>query len=384
MRAASQPPTQIPLPRQPGWIGVSRGTALGLACLLSCNLMEILHYGSSSTENWFCSLRPLPDAMARVLVAMAVPSFLLFAIRSAVPGPIRNTLLLISALLLAAMARDLQVTFNQLPEADRFRGSARSIAAIAFLLTAGLGLLSNSRHGTATLGQTAPLLFAAAATVFAFPIACIQSASTPWPLPDKPQLCLITAPLTDNGNSSTSSTSASLAATAAGLIRIAPDTLFLVCKSARSGPSNAIAVDVQQALAAAGIPAEAILILPEVSEDALFASLPKHPSLQASPQRRISILAAAEELARLDLLARRHNLAPLLIPDSASTDAVSPSRTLRQTLQLLQTMVQPASEYLQSLRAPAETQLELSPDSDETVDPQQLIRELQEAAAAEP
>jgi len=349
--------------------------------------MEILHYGSSSTENWFCSLRPLPDAMARVLVAMAVPSFLLFAIRSAVPGPIRNTLLLISALLLAAMARDLQVTFNQLPEADRFRGSTRSIAAIAFLLTAGLGLLSNSRPRTATLGQTAPLLFAAAATVFAFPIACIQSASTPWPLPDKPQLCLITAPLTDNGNSSTSSTSstpASLAATAAGLIRIAPDTLFLVCKSARSGPSDAIAVDVQQALSAAGIPAEAILILPEVSEDALFTSLPKHPSLQASPQRRISILAAAEELARLDLLARRHNLAPLLIPDNASTDAVSPSRTLRQTLQLLQTMVQPASEYLQSLRAPAETQLEFSPDSDETVDPQQLILELQEAAAAEP
>lgn len=381
MRPAPQPPAQISSTRQPGWIGVSRGAALGFACLLACNLMEILHYGSSSTENWFCSLRPLPDALARVLIAMAVPSFLLFAVRPAVPGPIRNTLLLISALLLAAMARDVQITFNQLPEADRVRGSARSIAAICVLLTAGLALLSSSRHRPATVGQTAPLLFAAMATIFGFPIACIQSASTPRPLPDEPQLCLITAPLTFN---STPSTPASLAATAAGLLKIAPNTQFLICKSATSAPSDAVAAELQKALATAGIPAKAISILPEVSENALFAALPKHPDLQTSPPRRAVILASAEELARLDLLARRHNLSPRLIPDNANTAALSPSGTVDQTLQLLQTMVQPASEYLQSLRAPAETQMELSPSSEETVDPQQLIRELQEAAAAEP
>lgn len=382
MRAAPQPTVQIPLPRQPGWISVSRGAALGFACLLTCNLMEILHYGSSSTENWFCSLRPLPDSLARVLLAMAVPSFFLFALRSAVPGPVRNALLLIAALLLAAMARDLQVNFHDLPEADRLRGSARSIAAIAFLLTSGLGLLSNARHHAASYGQMAPLLFAAAVTVFGFPIACIQSASTPRPLPDGTQLCLIITPQARN---STSSTPASLAATSARLLRIAPDTLFLVCRTtAASTPTDDLATELQKELAAASIPSNAISILFKVSDNALFAGLTKHPDLQTSPRRRISILAPAEELARLDLLARRHNLSPLLIPDTATTDAVSPSGTFHQTLRLLQTMVQPASEYLQSLRAPAETQMELSPSSDETVDPQQLMRELQDAAAADP
>jgi hypothetical protein len=47
-------------------------------------------------------------------------------------------------------------------------------------------------------------------------------------------------------------------------------------------------------------------------------------------------------------------------------------------------MVTPAADYFRSLRAPAETQLEFAPATDETVDPQQLIRELQDAAAADP
>ena len=101
MNISPRIPQPIATQTPPRWLAVSRGAALGIGFLLTLNFFEILHLNTSPTENWFCSLTPLPDRLGLVVLAMAVPSFILFALRPGLPGPVRNALLLIIALLSA-------------------------------------------------------------------------------------------------------------------------------------------------------------------------------------------------------------------------------------------------------------------------------------------
>ncbi len=380
MRPPLRSPPLIPPGRQPGWVAVARGTGLGTACLLTLNLLEILHYGSSSTDNWFCSLRPLPETFSRVLLAMAVPSYLLYALRRSLPGPIRGALLLISALLLAATVRDFQTTLQSLPEPERISGSARHVSVFLTLLVAGTGLLSTARLRAAGAAPAGPFLFAAVVTTFSFPLAWIVSAATHRPLPDVPYLCVLRAP---PATQTATSTPASLAATALNFHSAHSQSRFLVNEPAPNGMPGAATASLRGELISAGLPEKAILQLSADSDEELFAALREHPDLQPPSPRQLVFIAPADELARLNLLARRHGRVPVLIPDAAA-DAASPAATVYETWRLLQTMAAPAGDYVRSLRAPSETQMEFTPSSDELVDPQQLIRELQEAAAADP
>ena len=379
VRPPSRSLPQIPQGHQPGWLAIARGTALGTAFLLSLNLLEVLHYGASSTDNWFCSLQPLPESFSRVLLAMAVPSFLLYAIRRAIPGPIRSALLLISALFLAATARGFQADFHSLPESVRISGSARHISVFLTLLVAGVGLLSTSRLRAAGPSPAGPYLFATILTVCSFPLACVVSAGTPRPLPDVPCLCVLRPP---TGVQSAPGGPVSLAATAARIHKELPQARFVVVQSGASDLSGEASNPLSEALIATGIPDKSLLSLSADSDQLLAAALRQHPDLQPPDPRRLAFIAPADELARLSLLARRHGLEPVLIP--AADAQAAPTTLLREAWQLLRAMVTPAADYFRSLRAPAETQLEFAPATDETVDPQQLIRELQDAAAADP
>jgi hypothetical protein len=51
---------------------------------------------------------------------------------------------------------------------------------------------------------------------------------------------------------------------------------------------------------------------------------------------------------------------------------------------MLKHMAEPASEYLHGVRPPAETQIQDDSPPDESIDPGQLLKELQDSAAAEP
>lgn len=379
MKPPPRNPPQISTVSQPGWVAVARGTALGTACLLTLNLLEVLHHGSSSTENWFCSLQPLPESLSRVLLAMAVPSFLLYAIRRAIPGPIRSALLLISALFLAATARDFQTDFQTLPESVRISGTARHISVFLTLLVAGAGLISTSRVQAAGAAPAGPYLFATILTVCSFPLACVVSAGTPRALPKGPLLCVLRPP-TDV--QSATGGPVSLAATADQIHKELPQARFIVVATGASDLSGEASNPLHEALIATGIPAKSLLSLSADSDELLAAALRQHPELQPPNPRQLAFIAPADELARLNLLARRYGLKPLLIPDGDVQAA--PTTRLLKAWQLLHAMATPAADYFRSLRAPAETQLDFAPATDEAVDPQQLIRELQDAAAADP
>ncbi|MFM7058730.1 MAG: hypothetical protein ACKO2P_17600 [Planctomycetota bacterium] len=380
MRPPLRSPLQIPPPRQPGWLAVARGAAFGMACLLTLNLLEILHFGSSSTENWFCSLQPLPETFSRVLLAMAVPSWLLYAVRRSIPGPVRNALLLISALLLAATARDFQSAFQSLPEPERISGCAQHLSVFLTLLVAAAGLLSNARIRAAGAAPAGPFLFAAAVTVVSFPLASIVSMATPRPLADVPCLCVLRTPAATRTGTSTSGT---LATTAAQFHTAHPGSRFLVSVPAIADLAVPTPDSLRNALIAVGIPPKAILHLYADSDESLAKTLRQHPDLQPPSPRQLVFIAPAHELARLNLLARRSGQTPGCIPDAAA-GAASPVATVLETWRLLQIMAAPAMDYFHSLRAPAETQVDFAPASDELMDPRQLIRELQESTAAEP
>jgi len=379
VRPPPSSPPQNSQGHQPGWLAVARGTALGIALLLTLNLLEVLHHGASSTDNWFCSLQPLPESVSRVLLAMAVPSYLLYAIRRAIPGPIRSALLLISALFLAATARDFQTAFHTLPEAVRISGSARHISVLLTLLVAGVGLLSTSRLRTAGAAPAGPLLFAAIVTVGSFPLACVVTDGTPRPLPSLPCLCVLRPP-TDSQAATTGPVS--LAATAARIHKELPQARFMVVASGASDLAGQGPNPLSEALIATGIPPKSLLSLSADSDELLAAALRQHPVLQPPNPRQLAFIAPADELARLNLLARRHGLKPLLIP--AADAQAAPITRLREAWQLLRAMAAPAADYFRSLRAPAETQRDFTPATDDAVDPQQLIKELQDAAAADP
>ncbi|MEY3175813.1 MAG: hypothetical protein RLZZ436_3727 [Planctomycetota bacterium] len=359
-------------------MSVSRGAALGFAGLLALNFLEILHCGTSSADNWFCSLQPIPETLSRVLLAMAIPSFLLFAFRPALPGPVRSALLLISALLLAATARDLQLNFQSLPEAVRLQGSARQISILATLLITGIGLLATSRLRTAGSGPVGPLFLAAILTVVSFPPACILSTSVPRPLTPGKLLCLLSTPSAETAGSSQF---AGLVAQAQLVRETFPDTLFVVCEPASEEGSTTPGSQLRADLKAAGVPSQELRIPPQDVDAAFPRALLEHAALKPPVKRRLAVIAPAHELARLQLLARHQGISPILLPVAGDATTAGPETILRESWLLLQQMSAPAADYIRSLRAPAETDIGFSPNSDEALDPQQLMQELQDAAA---
>ncbi|MGB0740242.1 MAG: hypothetical protein ACPGXX_09225, partial [Planctomycetaceae bacterium] len=91
-RLQSLPPQ--PPGRAPGWVGVSRGAALGIGLLCLMNLAEQFAAGSRSREVWLYSSDMLPDELSRGLLALCVPSMFLFCIRPALPTFLKLTCVL--------------------------------------------------------------------------------------------------------------------------------------------------------------------------------------------------------------------------------------------------------------------------------------------------
>ena len=377
-------PPRIPLPNTapapPGWLAVSRGAALGFCCLVSFNFLEILHLNTSSVENWFCSLKPIPETFARVVLAMAVPSFALFAFRPALPGPVRNALLLIIALLIACSARDARNLSLSVPESLQLAAIARPLSVILTLLAAAAGLLISSLKRMAGPGSSGVLLVAATITVLGFPAACIQSRSIPGPLPDQPLFVVSginSDPATDPGGA---------AEAAIAVWKLRPDSLFLFCSSDPNPSPNDFAAQARDLLAKAGIPSEAILQAARASSsDETLRMLGRRPELKAQAGRRAALIAPAHTLARLNLLAHRNGLQPSLIPtEPASPGPANPVAIVHESWLLMKCMAQPAIDYVQALRAPAETQTDFTESTDEPVDPEQLLKELHDSAAKDP
>ena len=239
--------------------------------------------------------------------------------------------------------------------------------------------MSTSRLRAAGAAPAGPFLFAALVTVCSFPLACVVAAGTPRPLPSVPCLCVLRPP---TGAQSATGGPVSLAATAARIHKELPQARFVVVASGASDLSGEASNPLREALIATGIPDKTLLSLSADSDELLAAALRQHPELQPPNPLQLAFIAPADELARLNLLARRHGLKPLLIP--AADAQAAPTTRLREAWQLLRAMATPTADYFRSLRAPAETQLDFAPATDEAVDPQQLIRELQDAAAADP
>ena len=375
----SQP---IPAPTPPRWLAVSRGAALGLGFLVTLNFLEILHLNTSAAENWFCSLRPLPDRLALVVLSMAVPSFFLFSLRPGLPGPVRNALLLIIALFAACTARDIREALLSVPESMLIAATSRQLCFMLALLAAAAGLLLGTQRRQAGSSSFLTIVSVAVITAAGFPLACIQSAATFRPLPKSPLLIVPETldPATDTAQLS------QIIATAASAWKLHPDSQILLCTHETPAKPDPMAERAMQLLSDAGVTRDSIMIQ-SVSRApaAQLAMLRGRPELQKSPPLLLALTAPGHRLARLNLLARRSGLQPLLIP--IGTDIAppeSPIQTLRECWLLLQSMAEPASEYLQSLRPPAETQLQQDSAPDESIDPGQLLKELQDAAANEP
>lgn len=383
MNVSSRFPQQIAAPAPPRWLAVSRGAALGLGLLFTLNFLEILHLNSSTAENWFCSLSPLPDRLGLVVLAMAVPSFLLFAVRPGVPGPVRNALLLIIALFAACSARDCREIFIAVPESTLIAACSRPLSVILPLLATAAGLLLGTQRRRSGNSSLATFLGIAAITAAGFPLACIQTDATLRPIPDIP---LLIVPETITGPLDTTKLP-QIAATTANVWKLHHESRILLYLPASPEKSNPPLEQILKHFTDAGVPREAIITSQTAgnSPAVLFETLRSRPEIKKSTPVQLAFAGQGFRLARVKLLARRYGLKPLLIPvgtDVATTQ--NPIEISRECWFLLKSMAEPANEYLKSLRPPSETQLPDSQPSDETIDPEQLLRELQDSSATDP
>jgi hypothetical protein len=375
-------PQPIAAQTPPRWLAVSRGAALGIGFLLTLNFFEILHLNTSPTENWFCSLTPLPDRLALVVIAMAVPSFILFALRPGLPGPVRNALLLIIALLSACTARDCREISMAVPESLLFAAISRPLSFMIALLATAAGLLLGTQRRQSGNLSVLTMLFVATVTAAGFPLACIQSDATFRPLPKRP--LLIVPQLTSRSHNNEHLPH--VAATTASAWKLHPNSKILLCSHDLPNKPDPLPEQALQLLEDAGVPRKAIVVQTIAnSPAAYFEMLRSRPELQKSPPIQLAFAAPGYRLARLKLLARRHGLEPLLIPIGTDAAALeSPLETLLECWLMLKHMAEPASEYLHGVRPPAETQIQDDSPPDESIDPGQLLKELQDSAAAEP
>ena len=296
--AATQPAAAKPQAAvlgTPVWPALARGIALLFGTLLAIDLFGPA--GLPLDGPWWLDVRPLPHGLAKVLLSVAAAGLLLFASRADVPGPLRGVIQAAVLLLIALALKNATVYYGLMRRGDLHGGPA---VAFSLHIAGCLGvvfLALRAAQGPTGLRGLLLTLTGFNAALLTLPLVMI---ATLGPIDHR---CTATAAVLFLPPDATEATLTAGVSTAAGLYRAGLVRRVLLCEPA--------ATQLQPLALAAGLPAEALAVLPAGPEHATFRRLRTQ-----FPQDEEPLLAVGrfDTLPGLCIRAQRQNLPLLTVP----------------------------------------------------------------------
>jgi vancomycin permeability regulator SanA len=164
-------------PNAPGWIGVSRGAALGLACIAAFNLFEIFAFNTSAVHNWLLSFRMIAQPLCIAVLSMLATALFMYAMKPGLPGAVWLATTCLVAFVTAFVGWDLWEVNQNSPENLRQTAMSRSLGVLMLLAVAGMGILVGDSNAVHTRSSLVTMGVSCALTLLGFVVVTLQSGS---------------------------------------------------------------------------------------------------------------------------------------------------------------------------------------------------------------
>ena len=268
-------------------MAVARGAALGLACLLALNLLEIFVYGTSVVENWFCSLQPLTQPLCIAVLAMAATSFLMFSMRPGLPGPVWFATFGLVLLFTGFCGWELLQIAQRVPEAIRVTAMARPLGLLMLLAVAGIGVLTGNADSVRGRASFIAIVTSAAIAIAAFAVVTIQTGGLSDTVSEIPFPAVLVLGCGLNADGAASEALTDRVISGCGVLQDTHGTLLVL--SGRPGTNGVSEPTVMQQLSIDSGVSESFLLLHESGTDlaASIRFLSQHSGLLARKKLKL-------------------------------------------------------------------------------------------------
>ena len=361
--------------RAPGWIAVTRGAALGMAILIALNLAEVRTSGTSAVENWMYSLRPLTESMGSALLAVMIPSLLLYVFRPALPGLLRTVLFVVLLAMCFFPGREFLQANSITDPTARNAAMARPLGLLLISVVIVFGLLGCAMPSVRGRSSVMVILFSALLTIVGFPILSIQAEAVSQGVDTTSARAVLVFAAAGDGGGEISEAMQDRLQTAVKQLEKNPRSVLLLCGD--SGDRVLASTQQMQGFVAeAGIPERRILVDDRGGKlQEVLQRVRGLPPLKDEPE--VVLVGHWYELARLKLLSRRSGLRAGMVAAEQQHALFGQNRlVLSEAWQLFQAMTDPAIHFLREVRVPSETEMEqpVVPDTQD-VDQESPFRE---------
>ena len=296
----------------PGWIGVSRGAALGIAVITTLNLLEIFAFGTGAVNNWLCNFRMITQPLCIAILTMLATASLMYAVKPALPVTVWMATIVLVTIVAVFAAWELWEITQRVPENLRQTAMSRPLGILMLLAVAGMGILVGD--SASTYGRSSLLIIAGSSSlaVMGFVVVTLQSGSIGDPIPSDtaPAILVLGCAVESDGTASEALTDRMATG---NKIFLDGHGKMLILSGGLGEGTVAESSSMQKLALGAGVP-ETKLVLDTAGIHAessiqFVAALP-----ELKDDRRIIVVSHWYQLARLRMLGRQAGLQVIAVP----------------------------------------------------------------------
>lgn len=296
----------------PGWIGVSRGAALGIAVITTLNLLEVFAFSTSAIHNWLCDFRMITQPLSIAVLAMLATATLMYSVKPALPVTVWMATIVLVSIVAVFAGWELWEITQRVPENLRQTAMSRPLGIVMLLAVAGMGILVGD--SPASYGRSSLLIIGGSSilAVLGFAIVTLQSGSIGDPLPSDAAPAILILGCAVESDGTPSEALADRMATGDKLFLDGHGKMLVLSGGPTEGTVTESAAMKKRALEA-GVP-ETALVLDAAGINAansvhFVAGLP-----ELRVDRRIIVVSHWYQLARIRMLGRQAGLQVIAIP----------------------------------------------------------------------
>lgn len=330
----------------PGWIGVSRGAALGIAMITTLNLLEVFAFNTSAVNNWLCNFRMLTQPLCLALLAMLATASLMYSMKPALPRTVWMATLGLVAIVAVFAGWELWDVTQHVAENLRQTAMSRPLGILMLFAVAGMGIVVGD--STSAYGKSSLLIIAGSSllAVLGFVVVTLQSGSIGDTIPSDAAPAILVLGCTVESDGTPSEAMIDRMAAGNRLFLDGHGKLLILSGGPGEGSVTESAAMKKLALEA-GVP-ETNLLLDSAGINAAdsvqyAAALP-----ELKEDRRIIVVSHWYQLARIRMLGRQAGLQVIAVPAEQQHALFNQNRLYaEEVVAFLKTCCAPAGKLIQ-------------------------------------
>lgn len=326
-------------------MSVARGSALGLACMITLNLLEIFVHDTSAVDNWLCSLKPLTEPACIAVLAMSATSLTLFSMRPALPGSVRMVTFGLVLMFSGFCGWELWQVAQRTPDPLRVTAMARPLGTLMLLAVAGIGVSTGNSDSVQGRASLFTIGTATVIAMIAFTVVTIQTGGLSDAIPEAPGPAILVLGCALNPDGTPSDALKDRVHTGGQLFQKGSSRLLVLSGNPGSPGKSEPAVMKQLSLNS-GVTETAILLDEGGTNIAASIEFVAHlPEL--SSDKRVIVVSHWYQLARVRMLARRSGLSVVAVAAEQKHALFSQNQLVaREVGALLKSICDPGLEFL--------------------------------------